>query len=242
MQLAALLTVLLTVLAGLLVSTLAATPSEAASSPEATGTTGSQTTESIGTTGTTLPAYRYSIRKLDADLKARMRYSWHSGCPVPRYKLRYIRMTYYGFDGAAHQGEMVVHRYWARRVVGAFRDVYAARFPIRQMRLVDDFKGSDDASMAANNTSAFNCRKVTGGSSWSQHSYGRALDINPVQNPYVSGSTVEPPAGKAYVDRSPRRKGMVRAAVRDAFTDIGWEWGGYWRSIKDYMHFSSNNR
>ncbi len=95
------------------------------------------------------------------------------------------------------------------KIISVFRRAYNARFPIYRMRLVDDYRGSDDASMAANNTSAFNCRRTSGGTAWSQHSYGRAIDINPVQNPYVSGGVVEPPAGKAYVARSPLRKGMV---------------------------------
>ena len=108
------------------------------------------------------------------------------------------------------------------------------------MQLVDDFGGDDAASMAANNTSAFNCRRVAGSSSWSQHSYGRAIDINPVQNPYVSGSTVSPPAGGAYLDRGHIRPGMIvadDAAVR-SFAAVGWSWGGAWARTKDYQHFS----
>jgi hypothetical protein len=190
----------------------------------------------------TLPAYTSSIRTIDSALATRMRYSWHTGCPVPRSDLRYLRMTYYGFDGLAHQGEMVVHRYYATKVVTVFRRLYANRFPIRRMRLVDDYQGSDPASMAANNTSAFNCRRTTSGTSWSQHSYGRAIDINPIQNPYVSHGTVQPAAGASYVTRSPLRKGMITWTVRDAFSDVGWFWGGRWTSLKDYMHFSSNNR
>jgi len=190
----------------------------------------------------TLPAFSSSVRTIDATLAARMRYSWRSGCPVPRSDLRYLRMTYLGFDGVAHSGEMVVHRTAATKVISVFRRAYVARFPIARMRLVDVYRGSDDASMAANNTSAFNCRRTSGGTAWSQHSYGRAIDINPVQNPYVARGVVEPPAGKAYVTRSPLRKGMVTWTVRDAFADIGWYWGGNWRYSKDYQHFSSNNR
>jgi hypothetical protein len=190
----------------------------------------------------TLPAFSSSVSTISATLATRMRYSWRAGCPVPRSDLRYLRMTYYGFDGLAHRGEMVVHRTAAPKIISVFRRAYNARFPIYRMRLVDDYGGSDDASMAANNTSAFNCRRTSGGTAWSQHSYGRAVDINPVQNPYVSGGVVEPPAGKAYVTRWPLRKGMVTWTVRDAFADIGWYWGGAWRYSKDYQHFSSNNR
>src|SRR5688500_3396620 len=190
----------------------------------------------------TLPAFSSSVSTISATLATRMRYSWRTGCPVPRSDLRYLRMTYFGFDGLAHRGEMVVHRTAAPKIISIFRRAYNARFPIYRMRLVDDYRGSDDASMAANNTSAFNCRRTSGRTAWSQHSYGRAVDINPVQNPYVSGGVVEPPAGKAYVTRSPLRKGMVTWTVRDAFADIGWYWGGNWRYSKDYQHFSSNNR
>lgn len=186
----------------------------------------------------TLPDFTSSVRSIDAALAARMRTSWRSGCPVALGDLRYVRVTYYGFDGAAHGGEMVVHRDVAPAVVRIFRRLYDNRFPIARMRLVDDYAGSDDASMAANNTSAFNCRRSTGGTSWSQHSYGRALDINPVQNPYVKGDTVLPGAGRAYLDRWPLRPGMVNWTVRDAFADAGWSWGGSWRTAKDYQHFS----
>ena len=109
---------------------------------------------------------------------------------------------------------------------------------------VEAFGGSDDASMAANNTSAFNCRKATGGTSWSEHSYGRAIDVNPVQNPYVKGSLVLPQSGSAYVDRSRTIPGMIRAgdAVVRAFAAQGWAWGGTWTSLKDYQHFSTTGR
>ena len=127
-------------------------------------------------------------------------------------------------------------------MVGVFRALYEQRFPIRRMRLVDAYDGSDARSMAADNTSAFNCRKVTGGTTWSEHSYGRAVDLNPVQNPYVAGSTVAPPAGASYVDRSPLRKGMVTPGVRSAFASIGWGWGGSWATKKDYQHFSATGR
>ena len=190
----------------------------------------------------TLPAFRSTIRTIDADLADRMTYTWRPGCPVPLRNLRYLRVSFVRFDGTAGYGRLVVHEDYARAVVGVFRSLYEQRFPIRRMRLVDAYRGSDDASMAANNTSAFNCRRVTGGTSWSEHSYGRAIDINPVQNPYVSGSTVDTPAGEAYVDRSPLRKGMVTRGVRSAFAAIGWQWGGSWATKKDYQHFSSTGR
>src|SRR5205823_3947645 len=155
-----------------------------------------------------------------------MRYSWRPGCPVPLADLRYLQMTYYGFDGAAHTGEMVAHAEQASTIVSVFRRLYTGRFPIYRMRLVDDYAGSDARSMEADNTSAFNCRPTTGGTAWSEHSYGRAIDINPIQNPYLAGSTVQPTAGFAYLTRAPLRKGMIDPAVRAAFAGAGWYWGG----------------
>jgi hypothetical protein len=187
------------------------------------------------------PAFRAQVRPIDDALAARMHWSWRPGCPVPLAALRYVTLTYRGFDGQAHTGELVVRRRLATDVVTAFHRLYDLGFPIRRMRLVDDYRGGDDASMRANNTSAFNCRAVTGGTGWSQHAYGRAVDINPVQNPYVARRTVAPPAGSRYLDRSPLRRGMLTVAARRAFTDLGWGWGGSWRSVQDYMHLSANN-
>ena len=161
---------------------------------------------------------------------------------MPRRDLRYVTVSFVGFRGVARTGELVVHERRVSEVVSVFARLYDLRFPVRRMRLVDDYRGSDDASMAANNTSAFNCRRTTGGSSWSEHAYGRAIDVNPVQNPYVSGGTVAPPAGEAYVVRWPRRKGMVTRGVRNAFAAVGWSWGGSWTSVKDYQHFSRSGR
>jgi len=218
-----------------------------AAPPTATRLSGQQPT-AAGTAGpgetptATLPAYNSSIHRIDPVLAHRMRYSWRPGCPVPLSALRYLRMTYYGFDGAAHSGDMVVHADQATAVVTVFRQLYANRFPIYRMRLVDDYGGSDAAAMDGDDTSAFNCRPTTGGTSWSQHSYGRAIDLNPIQNPYLAGGMVQPAAGSAYLTRSPLRKGMVDPVVRAAFSDAGWYWGGNWRSPTDYMHFSANNR
>jgi hypothetical protein len=129
-------------------------------------------------------------------------------------------------------------------MVRVFRALYEARFPVQRLRTVEQYGSDDDASMAANNTSAFNCRPVAGGTGWSEHAYGAALDVNPVQNPYVRGSTVEPEAGRAYLDRSHVRPGMVVAGdlVVRAFAAVGWEWGGDFRTLKDYQHFSASGR
>jgi hypothetical protein len=186
-----------------------------------------------------------TVHVIDAKIKARMRYSWRPGCPVPLKNLRLIKMSYWGFDGSAHMGEMVLNKRVVDDVLGVFRKMFDAKFPIRRMRLVDAYRGDDDRSMAADNTSAFNCRKVTGGSDWSQHAYGWAIDINPVENPYISRSgRVSPPNGAKYADRSRRAKGMIHRGdvVYRAFRSIGWGWGGNWRSIKDYQHFSLTGR
>jgi hypothetical protein len=149
-------------------------------------------------------------------------------------------VTYRGFDGADHPGELIVHADWAEALLGVFADIHAAGFPIQRMESVDNYGASDDASMAANNTSAFNCRLTTNGSSWSRHSYGRAIDINPIQNPYVTtGGQILPPEGEPYAyDRSPR-PGVITDgdAVVQAFAAIGWQWGGHWSNPKDYQHF-----
>ena len=126
-----------------------------------------------------------------------------------------------------------------------FGKLYEDRFPIRRMRLVDAYDAVDMRSMKADNTSAFNCRYRNGVCCvWSQHAFGRALDLNPVENPYVGPWGVSPPKGARYVDRTPKRRGMVarRDATWRAFAAIDWEWGGDWRSTKDYQHFSATGR
>jgi hypothetical protein len=168
-------------------------------------------------------------------------HSYRAGCPVGPSQLRLLRLGYWGFDGRAHVGSLVVRDRVARDVVAVFRRLYAARFPIRRLRKVDAYRGSDDASMAADNTSGFNCRFVGGTSRWSMHAYGEAIDVNPVENPYVRGSTVSPPAGRAYVDRSRLRHGMAtrEGVLVRAFAAGGWKWGA---SFGDYQHFSTTGR
>jgi len=112
------------------------------------------------------------------------------------------------------------------------------------MTPVDAYGGSDFRSIEADNTSAFNCRYVEGTTRWSEHAYGRAIDVNPIENPYVSGGRTSHPASRTYVDRSRRRPGMAyeRGALVRAFDAIGWGWGGRWTSVKDYQHFSASGR
>lgn len=190
--------------------------------------------------------FRGRIERIDRQTRRLMTgRSWHRGCPVPIRNLRLLHLRYRGFDRETHPGELVVHRRYSRRIVRVFHKLFDARFPIRRMRLVDYYGAKDLRSMKADNTSAFNCRWRAGSPGvWSQHAYGRAIDINPVENPYVVGDYVSPPEGRRFVDRSKRRRGMIHRhdPVVRAFRSIGWEWGGRWRSTKDYQHFSSNGR
>jgi poly-gamma-glutamate synthesis protein (capsule biosynthesis protein) len=187
--------------------------------------------------------YAWSVRPIGPALARRMQSSHDSGCPVPLADLRYLRMSYIGFDGRAHTGEMVVRETRVRAVASVFERLYDVKWPIRRMRLVDDYRGDDRRSMAADNTSGFNCRPVAGSRSWSEHAYGDAIDINPVENPDLTGAAPAPAAGYPFaaVDRSVRAhpaKGVVTAdgPVVRAFQAIGWEWGGTW-ARKDYQHF-----
>jgi hypothetical protein len=170
--------------------------------------------------------------------------SWRPGCPVSLDELALLAVSHHGMDGRVHRGELVVAGAVAADVLSALKAVFEAGFPIDRMRRVEAYGGSDERSMADNNTSAFNCRAVAGGSAWSEHAYGTAIDINPVQNPYVRGGGVAPAAGKAYLDRADLRPGMLvrPGPVVDAFAAIGWGWGGNWTSLKDYQHLSRSGR
>jgi hypothetical protein len=189
-------------------------------------------------------AFQATIRAVDEETRARMiGVSWKPGCPVPIDDLRIIDMNFIGFDGAVHSGgQLMVHRLVAPQVVDAFRVLFENGFPIRRMELIENYGGSDDASMAADNTSAFNCRPITGTTDrFSIHSYGQAIDINPVENPYVRGSTVLPPAGVDYLDRTDVRPGMITKndVAEKAFREQKFFWGGDFNSLKDYQHFET---
>jgi hypothetical protein len=189
--------------------------------------------------------FRGTIQRIDGAQAQRMTgASWRRGCPVALRDLRLLTLSHWGFDGRLRTGRLVAHRAVARDLVAVFRDLHAARFPIRRMVPVDAYGGSDFRSIEADNTSAFNCRYVDGTTRWSNHAYGTAIDVNPIENPYVAGGRTSHAASRPYVSRTPRRPGMAYegGALVRAFDRIGWGWGGRWTSVKDYQHFSASGR
>jgi hypothetical protein len=190
--------------------------------------------------------FRATVSPIPARQRAAMTPSvWRPGCPVGLGDLRLLTMTHWGFDGRVRTGRLVVHRDVASRAVTVFRRLFEARFPVRRIVPIEAYGGSDFVSIEADNTSAFNCRAATGSSRWSEHAYGRAIDVNPIENPYVEpGGRVYHAASRAYVDRTRPRLGMAiegQVLVR-AFTAVGFGWGGRWQGTKDYQHFSASGR
>jgi hypothetical protein len=185
------------------------------------------------------PAFTVEVSPVTA---ADLGQSWRPGCPVGPTELRRLRLSHWGFDDRPHLGELVVHESVVPDVATVFRVLYDARFPIRRIQPVDRYGGSDDRSMADDNTSGFNCRNAVNGgpAKWSAHAYGKAIDVNPLENPYLLNGDVLPPAGRAYADRATYRPGMAvpGGALVKAFAAAGWSWGGRW-SDPDYQHFSS---
>ena len=165
---------------------------------------------------------------------------WRKGCPVPLRKLRAVQVSHWDFAGDVQTGTLVVHRRAVRDVKGIMAELFELEFPIRRIVPIEAYGGSDFDSIEAGNTSAFNCRRVTGGSNWSRHAYGLAIDINPLENPYVLNGRTSHKDSRPFVNRRPLRPGMFggRAPEVAVFEDRGWEWGGRWRSPKDYQHFS----
>ena len=227
-------------------STPAASPRAASPTPTPTPTVSSPTprrTRSAHHVLATGAPFRWSASHVTA---ADLGKSWHSGCPVGPASLRALHLTFWGFDRASHTGLLVVNARVVPAVVEAFRRMYDGRFPIRQMVPTSAYGGDDNKSMAADNTSAFNCRYAVsnGPKTWSMHAFGEAIDINTVENPYTLDGTVRPPSGKPYTRRSDVRPGMIvpgSLPVR-AFSAVGWGWGGNWSSSPDYQHFSSNGK
>jgi D-alanyl-D-alanine carboxypeptidase len=190
--------------------------------------------------------YHARVQPIPAAMRAQMSgVSWHPRCPVGLSDLRLITLTYRGFDGRDHTGRLIANRDTAAALVAVFRRLYAARFPIRRMEPVDRYGGDDYRSIEADNTSSFNCRNATGSTRWSNHAYGRAIDVNPIENPYVSGGTTSHPASRPYLDRARHLRGTAYegGTLVETFRSVGWGWGGNWSgSVRDYQHFSVNGR
>lgn len=191
-----------------------------------------------------------AIAAVPDDVLARS--TWTDECPVGADDLRWVRLAFWGFDGRRHTGELLVNADSAEAMVQVFGRLYAARFPLEEMRITRAEELDAAPTGDGNNTGAFTCRPLQGTTTWSEHAYGRAVDLNPFQNPYIKppnavgvpGDMLIPELASAYLDRSRRAAGMIHPAdtVVQAFAAVGWGWGGAWQKSKDYMHFSANGR
>lgn len=176
------------------------------------------------------------------------RSTWNELCPVAPQDLRYVTVSFWGFDGGHHTGELIVGADEADNIVAVFAQLHAIRFPIEQMRIVTPSDVFGRPTGDGNNTASYVCRQVTGGTGFSEHASGLAIDINPFQNPYQRDEVVIPALASSYLDRSNLRPGMIVAGdpagdvAIAAFAAAGWAWGGNWNSLKDYQHFALNNR
>jgi hypothetical protein len=185
----------------------------------------------------------FQSSEINEDIAKRiMGVSWKEGAPVELDDLRYLEVSYVGFDNQTHVGEMVVNKYVEEDALAIFQELYEAKYQIEKMNLIDEYEAKDALSMADNNTSSFCYRVVEGTTKLSKHAYGIAIDINPLNNPYVKGEVVEPIEGKDYVDRSVIKQGMIMEGdvCYEAFKSRGWTWGGEWNSLKDYQHFQKD--
>lgn len=154
-------------------------------------------------------------------------------------QLRYLKIPYYDFDGEIQEGEMVCNEAIAHDLLEIFRTLFEAQYQFCSIRLIDDFNADDEASMRANNTSCFCYRTIAGSKMLSQHALGRAVDVNPLQNPYVNGRWVQPATAGEYVDRSKDfpHKLDAQDLCKRTFVEHGFTWAGDWPAEKDYQHF-----
>jgi hypothetical protein len=191
------------------------------------------------------PHFRMESFPLDQEIRTAMTgKSWREGCPMPLSDLRLVRLLHWTPEESVQWGETIVDHQVVEDIEAIFSDLYAAKFPIHSMIPIHKFDGDDGKSMEANNSSSFNCRTVGGTPTWSEHSYGRAIDLNPFWNPWVRDQKVDPPSAVAYRDRSDIRTGMIteNGNVTKAFSSRGWKWGGLWSRANDYQHFSKSGR
>ena len=182
--------------------------------------------------------YEWTIGPVPADVLARS--SWVPECPVTVEQLSYVTMSHWGFDQTFHTGEMIVNAAVAEDVVEVFRRLHDIRFPIEEMRVIRLEEIDAPPTGDWNDTTSFVCRPAVGSNNWSNHAYGLAIDVNPFHNPYLKGDLVLPELASAYLDRTDQRAGMIADGdeVVQAFASVDWSWGGYWSSLKDWMHFS----
>jgi hypothetical protein len=176
--------------------------------------------------------------------------TWRPGCPVPLDQLSLLRMNYWGFDGEIKRGPLVVNASVAEDVLGVFRELFAEQFPFKRIGLARAFhekRYDENAGSRRSVTASFNCRVVITPDgpqdTFSQHAYGLAIDVNPLQNPFVGADgSVHDPLARPYADRSLTEPGMIHDGdpIVQAFAAIGWSWGGGWSGDKDYMHFSAS--
>ncbi|MEV4320274.1 M15 family metallopeptidase [Actinocrispum sp. NPDC049592] len=187
---------------------------------------------------------KYASRVVPIPPDVLARSTWQAACPVGKDDLRYLTMSFWGFDNKPHTGEMIVNKSVATAVTQVFGKLFQAKFPIEEMRVTDKSELDAAPTGDGNATAAFVCRPTRGATTWSAHAYGLAVDIDPFCNPYRKGDLVLPELASSYLDRSTPRPGMIRAGdvVERAFTAIGWTWGGTWTSPKDLMHFSQTGK
>ena len=187
-----------------------------------------------------VPEPVFTATPIPPEVERRMRgVSYPEDAEIQLAELRYLRLSYVDFDGQDQVGEMVCNRAVAEDLLAIFRGLYEARYPIRSIRLIDDFDGDDEASMAADNTSCFNYRRKTGMRELSKHALGLAVDINPLENPYVRSGRVKPAGAAPYADRSQAFPHKIdkNDLCYKLFRERGFTWGGAWRSVQDYQHF-----
>ena len=197
-----------------------------------------------GSLALTTPAgatYTASTQALSASLRAGLVRAglWHRGCPVAMSGLRLLTVTYHGFDGREHTGQLVTGAVSTGPLAAVFRKLYALHFPIREMAPLSN-ANDDTASFECRDAASSPCPGTAPTHSWSMHAFGEAVDVNPQENPYTGCGVTRDPKARAYLNRSRHRKGMVTPAAVAAFASVGWGWGGSWIGTKDYMHFSAN--
>ena len=187
-------------------------------------------------------AFHASVAPVPPEVVARS--TWQEACPVTLDELRYVTVSFWGFDDLPHTGELLLHRDVADAVAGVFGDLFAARFPIEDMYVTPPAELDAPNTGDGNATAAFVCRPTRGSSHWSEHAYGLAIDINPFHNPYVRDGSLIPGLAATYADRADVRPGMLVPGEGpiEAFAAIGWEWGGAWSNPIDYMHLSVSGR